>query len=338
MSFFKSLFSLASKIAPVAIGFALGGPLGIGAAAGAAIGGAAGSALRGGDLGQVIQGGLYGYGGGSALNALSTTGALGGTAQINATSGLGGTAQYSALDAADNGGFFGSLGNQLSALAPASLGGTGGAFGALAGNPLLSLANIGSSLYSASAGRTAANKASQQQIAALQQAQQQQQAAQQQALSNVSPYLTAGAQSAAGLAPLVNDPNAQAAFIRNSPFYQAMANDAKNKLFASAAAKGKLGTGGTADALQNSLLLLGNSLLNDQVSRQQNLAGLGANTATNFNNLYQSGTQNLTGLTTDIGNAGAAGTIGGYNATTGALQNGINTATSLYGIQNGVRL
>ncbi len=111
-----------------------------------------------------------------------------------------------------------------------------------------------------------------------------------------------------------------------------MANDAKNKLFANAAAKGKLGTGGTAEALQNSLLLLGDSLLNSQTTRGQNLANLGANTAGSLNSVNNSGIQNLTGLTTDVGNAQAAGTIGGYNATTGAINNGLNTAAKLYGV------
>ena len=63
MSFFSKLFKVVKKVAPVAIGYAVGGP------AGAAIGGGLGSAARGGNIGQIIQGAATGYGAGSLLGA-----------------------------------------------------------------------------------------------------------------------------------------------------------------------------------------------------------------------------------------------------------------------------
>lgn len=60
------VLKVVKKVALPAIGFALGGPLG------AAVGGAAGSALRGGNIGQIIQGGLYGYGGANLASGLGT--------------------------------------------------------------------------------------------------------------------------------------------------------------------------------------------------------------------------------------------------------------------------
>lgn len=64
MSFFGKLFKVAKKVAPVAIGYALTGtPIG------AAVGGAAGSALRGGNISQIIQGAAAGYGAGATLGA-----------------------------------------------------------------------------------------------------------------------------------------------------------------------------------------------------------------------------------------------------------------------------
>lgn len=306
MSFFSGLWDAVKKVAPVAIGYALGGP------AGAAVGGAAGSALRGGDVGQIIQGGMYGYGGGSALSALGSA--------ANAFSGVGATGPV--LPG------IGSAVNSLSgSLASAIPGGTG-----TGGTNWLQLANLGSTAYNAMAGQGAANKAAGQQIAALRQAQAQQQAMLAQANANVQPYMQAGGQAAAGLAPLVNDPNAQKAFIQNNPFYDALATRAKENLFSKAAASGKMYSGGTAEALQNSLLLLGNDLLNTSITQRQNLAGLGANTTNAYNSLAQTGTNNLSDLTTSIGNSAAAGTMGAYNATSDALSGGITTAGQLAGL------
>ena len=216
----------------------------------------------------------------------------------------------------------------------------GSALGALssgsAGNPLLQLLNAGSTLYSAEAGKSAAKKASAQQVAALNRATAQQRASLAQAKANVQPYLNAGAASANSLSSLVNDPNAQANFIRNNPFYASLADDAKRKLFATQAATGKLGTGGTLDELQNRLLMLGSGLMGDEIKRRQGVAELGSNTATRFNEANQSGQNALTGLTAAIGGAQAGGTLAAQDSLTKALQSGINTAGTLYGMEKGI--
>ena len=308
MSFFSSLWKTALKIAPVAIGYAFGGPLG------AAVGGAAGSALRGGDIGQIIQGGLYGYGGGTALNALGSAaaayGGVGATGPV--VPGMG-----SALS---------SLGQSAAGALPSGLGGSGSNF--------LQLANLGSSAYNAIAGQGAAQKAAGQQIAALNKAQALQQATMAQANANVAPYMQAGGQTVAGLSQLVNDPNAQKAFITNNPFYDALATRAKENLFSKAAASGKMYSGGTAEALQNSLLLLGNDLLNTSIGQRQTLANTGLNATNSINQLNQTGGALMNDLTTSVGQQQAAGTIGGYNAVNQALTGGITTAGQLAGLIN----
>ncbi len=320
MSFWTSIRNVVEKVAPVVIGGVLGGPLG------AAAGGALGSAARGGDIGQIVQGGLYGYGAGTALGGLSSAvGAYGGAPAVGTVGpqagGLG-----SALS---------SLGGSISGALPSGIGGSGSLF---SGNNLLSLANLGSTAYGALAGRSAANTAAGQLTAANNQAIDTQKSAIAQNNANVTPYTLAGGTAIAAEQNMINDPNAQKAFITNNPFYKAMADDTQNRLFANAASKGTLGSGGTQAALQNSLLLLGQNLVNNNVSQNQAVAGLGETAASNLNNVNNSATNNLTNLIQQGGSAQAAGTMGAYNATTGALNNGLKTAATLYGINNGVSI
>lgn len=267
----------------------------VGGPMGAAAGGAIGGAVFGDEpLQDALMGGVTGYLGGSALQ------------------GAGGIS-----------GIFSSGGDSLLS----SLGGLTG------GNSLLSIANLGLNAYSGLSGASAAKTAS----AQLQQASQKAINAQKSALSqnsaNVSPYLGAGAAGANTLQSLVTDPNAQAAFIQNNPFYQQLATDAKNQIFANQAAQGKLGSGGTAVELQNKLLSLGESLLGTRIGQAQDLANMGATSAANLNSTNTSGTQNLTGLITDQGSAQAAGTVGSQNAINQAIQSFITSQGQIAGLK-----
>ncbi len=314
MSWWTSIRNVVEKVAPVVIGGALGGPLG------AAAGGALGSAARGGDIGQIVQGGLYGYGAGTALGGLSSAiGAYGGAPAVGTVGpqagGLG-----SALS---------SLGGSISGALPSGIGGSGSLF---SGNNLLSLANLGSTAYGTIAGNNAAKTAAGQLTAANNQAIGVQNNAIAQNNANVTPYTLAGGTAVAAEQNMINDPNAQKAFITNNPFYKAMADDTQNRLFANAASKGTLGSGGTQAALQNSLLLLGQNLVNNNVSQNQSLAGLGENAATNLNSTNNSATNNLTNLINYGGQAAAGGTVNSANALTGALNNGLKTQAALSGI------
>lgn len=149
---------------------------------------------------------------------------------------------------------------------------------------------------------------------------------------------------------LTTDPNAQRDFIQNNPFFNALAGDAQNRIFQNQAARGKLGSGETAAGLQNELTRLGSSLLSQEIGNLSNTAGLnvgvnqnrlnsllqgaGINSDIgnrNIANLFQAvgvgqnaaalqgqGQQgvanNITDLTTGIGNALAAGGVGAANA------------------------
>lgn len=126
-----------------------------------------------------------------------------------------------------------------------------------------------------------------------------------QARADVAPWQEAGKNALAGLAKLVNDPQEQAGFIRNNPFYDAMANDATDKLFANAAARGKIGSGGTAEALQNSLMLMGQDLLDRQINARQNLSNIGLSAAGQAGSFSTGAANNLSNLITNQGNANA---------------------------------
>lgn len=337
MGFFKKIFKIAKSVAPLAIGVATGNPA-LAAAVGAGLGATSGGGIKGAVLGGLggYASGVAGAGIGNAYNAAGgNIGKMVGTAASNIGKSVTGFAD----------GLKSFATNPLTSLSNTFQGATGagtvakGASDALTGgNPLLSLLNTGGSLYSAVAGSDAATQAANAQIKSAREALSAQERALTQIRGDLQPFVQAGVTTAPQLTNLVNDPQAQLNFIQSNPFYQSLAEDAKNKIFANEAARGKLGSGGTAQALQNSLLLLGNDLLNQDIQRKQNLTNMGQNAAAQTGTFTQGSTNNLIDLTTDIGTNRASGIMGGYNARTGAINNFLGGQTALYGIDRGVRI
>lgn len=134
------------------------------------------------------------------------------------------------------------------------------------------------------------------------------------ARADLQPFREAGESALPGLQELVNDPNAQLAFIQDNPFFDALTNQASDTLFANQAARGKTGSGGTAEELQNSLLRLGTDLVNQSIGQRQNLASIGSNAAAGQATLTQNTGNAVGNLLTQQGNAQAAGIIGARNA------------------------
>lgn len=122
-----------------------------------------------------------------------------------------------------------------------------------------------------------------------------------------------------GLVDLINDPNAQKNFITQNPFFNSLAQNAQDRTFQNAAAKGKVGSGGTAEALQNSLLMLGGDLLNQSITQRQNLANMGSDAAARSGVASQNAANGISDLYTQKGNAQAAGAIGSANAWNSSL-------------------
>lgn len=156
-----------------------------------------------------------------------------------------------------------------------------------------------------------------------------------QSRADLQPFRDAGAGALPGLTDLITNPNTQKDYVTNNPFFAALSKQASTTLMNNQAAKGKLGSGGTAEALQNSLLLLGSDLVNQNITQRQNIVNVGANAAagqasatqnsagTTANALSAGGT-NIANLITAQGNTQAAGQVGAANAKTQALQGLVN--------------
>jgi hypothetical protein len=135
-----------------------------------------------------------------------------------------------------------------------------------------------------------------------------------------------------GLLDLVTNPEAQKNFITNSPFFDSLAKRSTDTLLSNQAARGKVGSGGTAEALQNSLLLLGSDLLNQSIGQRQNLATMGQNAAAQTGSATQGVSNSISDLYTQKGNAQASGIIGAQNANSQMVGNLASTALSGYAL------
>jgi hypothetical protein len=165
------------------------------------------------------------------------------------------------------------------------------------------------------------------------------------ARADLQPFRTAGADNITGLVDLVTNPTKQLEFVTNNPFFTTLAEKAKTDVMGNMAAKGKVGSGGTAEALQNSLLLLGNDLLNQNVNQRQNIVTMGQNaaagqasstmqTAGMANSAMQNAGSNIADLTTQGGNAVASGMMGAANARAQGAQNALGIGATILSLSD----
>ena len=176
----------------------------------------------------------------------------------------------------------------------------------------------------------AAEKASAAQLKQADKALQAQIAASKQIRDDLEPYRDIGEQANPLLMGAINDPSER---VLSNPFFQAMASEQEQRLMSSAAARGKLGSGGTNDDLQRNLLLLGNQFSQQDIGNLTNLSTIGQNSAALTGSQTQQGTNNLTNIMGQAGNAQAAGIIGASNAQSQGASNAmslIGTAASIY--------
>lgn len=123
--------------------------------------------------------------------------------------------------------------------------------------------------------------------------------------------------------------------------FKALADEASRRVFSNQAARGKLGSGGTAEALQNQLVGLGEGMRAQRAAEQaqqfgqqmqlatvpqqqqfnqlMNLAGIGQSAAAGQASAAGTAGTNISELLTGIGNAQAAGLVGGAQAKSQAL-------------------
>lgn len=147
--------------------------------------------------------------------------------------------------------------------------------------------------------------------------------------SDLAPYREGGGTAVSPLVSLVTDPRAAADYVQTNPMYHAAASQASDELMANQAAKGMLGSGYTAGALQQKYLALGDQFLNSQVNRLSNLAHMGQSAAAGTASANQSAGNALSDLIQGQGNIAAAGQIGQANAWGNAL-NGVAQAGGSY--------
>ena len=205
-------------------------------------------------------------------------------------------------------------------------------------------ATIGISLYTANKASKAAKNAAKTQVDSADRAIQSQEDALRQTRQDLAPYRDAGEAQLDPLGNLVDyqqnlatDPNAQRSYVQENPFFKMLADDAQQRIFNNQAARGKVGSGETAQALQNSIMLLGNDLVNNNLnqtnsvfSNRLNIASMGGNAAARTGNATLGTANNISNLQTDKGNVNAAGIIGVNNARTDGINNLIDTGLGAY--------
>lgn len=206
------------------------------------------------------------------------------------------------------------------------------------------VAGIGASLLGASKASKAAKSAADTQAQSIDKATQVQRETAQQARADLQPFRQAGMDQIQPLQDLISqqqtlatDPNAQVSFVKDNPFFNLLAEDSQRRIFQNQAARGKVGSGETAEALQNSLLLLGQDFINNQLNQQQqsisNRAGilnLGQSSAAGQANVTLGTGTNVSNLATQRGDVVAAGKVGSANAVTGGINNLIQTGLGAY--------
>lgn len=304
--FVKTVASVALPI----LGTAVAGPIG------GAIGGAAGGAISGGGVkGALIGGALGGVGGyisqaGGIGNALSSiTGGAGDITATGANLGADGILTGGASYGAASPSFLDSLGSYSKLLQPA--------------------ATIAGGVLQANAGASAANKASELQYQSTQDAIKAQQAAQGKQQGILQPYVDAGTAAQQQYSTLTGSPTAAADYISGNPLYKSLADDAQRRLEAQQASTGKLGSGGTASALQQQLLNLGTGLYQTQLDNLNRTVNTGENAASGTGAGILNVGNNVSNLTTQGGSNQAAGVIGANNAQNSSYQNTVNTLLAL---------
>ena len=136
--------------------------------------------------------------------------------------------------------------------------------------------------------------------------------------SDLSPFREFGTGAISSLSGAINDPSQR---VLNNPFFTALAEQQEQRTLASAAARGKVGSGGTGDDLQRNLLLLGNQFAQQDISNLQNQVNTGLGAATQTGAFGQQSSAAAGGILGNIANAQAAGQIGAANAQQQGLTN-----------------
>lgn len=155
---------------------------------------------------------------------------------------------------------------------------------------------------------------------------------------DLAPFKEAGTRALPGLEGLITDPLQQKAFIEDNPFFDALTERSTRTIFNNAAARGKVGSGGTAEALQNSFLLLGSNLVNQNINQRFGLSDIGQSAAAQTGRFGAQSAGNISNLITNQGNADAAGIVGAAQNRANSTSSFINTALGIAGLFDPIKL
>ena len=186
--------------------------------------------------------------------------------------------------------------------------------------------------FTGSTGAKAAKGAAGAQIAQTDIAIEDLQEARTRATGGLEPFAQAGEEGVEGLSALITDPEVQKAFIEQNPFFKSLAQDAQDRLLANQAARGKIGSGGTAAELQNRLLQLGTNLVGQNITQRQNLAQLGLSAAGTQAQAELGFGVPLSGLQTGRGATEAGGILGAQAARAAGVDQTFDLAGKIFGI------
>lgn len=122
-------------------------------------------------------------------------------------------------------------------------------------------------------------------------------------------------------ASFLANPEEQFAFLQNNPLFDLALENANRQTLQGSASQSRVSAGDTLTRLADNVLLSASPLIDRQRQDVGNLLNLGTNLASSQANI-ETGQSALAGdIVTDIGNVGAAGTIGASNARTAGAQN-----------------
>ena len=133
----------------------------------------------------------------------------------------------------------------------------------------------------------------------------------------------------------ISDPTAG---VINNPFFQALAAEQDERLLASQAARGKVGSGGTNDELIRQQLLLGNQFsqqnignIQNQIQNELNLATLGSNAAARTGTAALNSAENIGGILGNIANVQGSSIIAQHKGERAPIDLALNVGSSLLG-------
>ena len=179
---------------------------------------------------------------------------------------------------------------------------------------------IGGAIGSRNA-RKAAQRATDAQTMMQQKAIDEQRAGFDYAEEQLSPFAQFGQEQLGALSGALSQQPPGAEFALQNPLLQAMQEDVTRRLFANQAAKGKLGSGGTAAALQSALIPMALDFRQQEINnRQQNIGNLfsaaqfGGGFASDLATSRMNLASNIGNLQTGQGQAMAQGKYGEANA------------------------